>query len=105
MGSVYGTPIYMGRWEIWGSIFRSSECYSETRDRGTERQGLVYSAQWRNPYDLGTNLGVQCTVYLSKKLGQTVNYQLIVIKETKGYVCDETRQIIEGSPELLRVVN
>ena len=71
-----------------GSIFRSSECYSETRDRGTERQGLVYSAQWRNPYNLGTNLGYQ----------SAVNYQLIVIKETKGYVCDETRQIIEASP-------
>ena len=70
------------------SIFRSSECYSETRDRGTERQGLVYSAQWRNPYNLGTNLGYQ----------SAVNYQLIVIKETKGYVCDETRQIIEASP-------
>ena len=78
-----------------GSIFRSSECYSETRDRGTERQGLVYSAQWRNPYNLGTNLGYQ----------SAVNYQLIVIKETKGYVCDETRQSIDGSPELFRVVD
>ena len=46
----------------------------------------------------------QCTVYLSTKLGQTVNYQLVFIKETKEYVCDETRQIIEGSPELFRVV-
>ena len=77
------------------SIFRSSECYSETGDRGTERQGLVYSAQWRNPYNLGTNLGYQ----------SAVNYQLIVIKETKGYVCDETRQSIDGSPELFRVVD
>ena len=78
-----------------GSIFRSSESYSETRDRGTERQGLVYSAQWRNPYNLGTNLGYQ----------SAVNYKLIVIKETKGYVCDETRQSIDGSPELFRVVD
>ena len=44
-------------------------------------------------------------MYLRKKLGQTVNYQLIVIKETKGYVCDETRQSIDGSPELFRVVD
>ena len=48
---------------------------------------------------------MQCTVYLSTKLGQTVNYKLIVIIETKGYVCDEKRQIIEGSPELFRVVD
>ena len=91
-----------------GSIFRSSECYSETGDRGTERQGLVYSAQWRNPYKLGTNLGSQGAVHsvLKQKLGQTVNYQLVFIKETKEYVCDETRQIIEGSlPELFKVVD
>ena len=68
------------------------------RDRET-RTGLQCT------YNLGTNLGVQCTVYLSKELGQTVNYQLIVIKETKGYVCDETRQSIDGSPELFRVVD
>ena len=49
---------------------------------------------------------MQCTVYLSTKLGQTVNYQLVFIKETKEYVCDETRQIIEGSlPELFKVVD
>ena len=48
---------------------------------------------------------MQCTVYLSTKLGQTVNYQLVFIKETKGYVCDDTRQIIEGYPELFRVVD
>ena len=48
---------------------------------------------------------MQCTVYLGTKLGQTVNYQLLVIKETKGYVCNVRGQIIEGSPDLFRVVD
>ena len=90
-----------------GSIFRSSECYSETGDRGTERQGLVYSAQWRNPYKPGTNLGSQSAVHSVLKHKTRANCKLSVsFHKTKEYVCDETRQIIEGSlPELFRVVD
>ena len=69
-----------------GSIFRSSECYSETGDRGTERQGLVYSAQWRNPYNLGTKLGSQSAVHSVLKHKTRANCKLSVSfhKRDKG---------------------
>ena len=50
-------------------LAQSSDPPSVTRRQGTEgqrdmRQGLVYSAQWRNPYNLGTNLGYQSAVHI-----------------------------------------
>ena len=44
-------------------------------------------------------------LWVTTRLVQTANDQLIVIKETNGYVCDETRQSIEGSPELFGVMD
>ena len=76
-----------------GSI---SDPPSVTRRQGTEGQRdkdwfTVHSGEIHITQAPTWDLRVQCTVYLSTKLGQTVNYQLVFIKETMGYVCDETR--------------
>ena len=91
-------------------LAQSSDPPSVTRRQGTEGQRdkdwfTVHSGEIHITQAPTWDLRVQCTVYLSTKLGQTVNYQLVFIKETKGYVCDETRQSIDGTPEVFRVVD